>query len=83
MKAILTKYHGPTNTKGSRISARAEGEPRRFYSYNPGSSDPHRDAAIAFISEAGWGPCRVYGGTLPSGDKVWVMGYAQDSFAVS
>lgn len=40
MIAITTKYHGPTNTIGSRLSCRSAGRPWRiFLSYDSGSSE--------------------------------------------
>lgn len=39
MKAIRTKYHGPTNFKSSRVSAEAEGVGRMYFRWN---SHPHR-----------------------------------------
>lgn len=73
MKAIQTKYLGPTNTRGARIKASAEGVPSRFYpyDYNWDASDGHRRAAIQFIGALGWGKnWRVQGlasGALPDG----------------
>lgn len=51
MIAITTKYHGPTNTLGSRLSCRAAGRPWRiFVSYDHGSTDleKHTRALAAF-----------------------------------
>ena len=49
MKAIFTKYHGATNTKGSRISASDEDGNRISISYPYGLSGEavHRKAADA------------------------------------
>lgn len=69
MKAIITKFHGATDTKGARISARAEGCPTRFYSYDYDGNE-HLKAAKAYRDERGWTGAMV-GGGLP--DKT---GYA-------
>jgi len=74
MKAIITRYHGPTSTRGSRISARAEGCPTRFipYDYSRGAEGSHDDAAHAYAEERGWLTTgsvrwRLEGGGLPDG----------------
>jgi hypothetical protein len=62
MKAIQTKYLGPTNTKPSRIRASAEGVPSKFYSVGrlidqTGSCHAeawHRAAAQHFQDLNGW-----------------------------
>lgn len=56
MKAIITKYLGPTNTKPSRISVKAEGVPTVRVSYD-GTLDPygvHHKAASDFAARLGW-----------------------------
>lgn len=55
MKTILlTRYHGPTNTRGSRISVRGfvcgKGVVRRTYSYDY-SGRAHDSAAAEFCRE--------------------------------
>jgi hypothetical protein len=68
MVAIETRYHGPTNYKGSRISVRRmddEKRPeRRFYSYphELNSDDGHKWAANQWLREKGWN------------DKAWIGG---------
>ena len=62
MKAIVTKYHGPTDFKGSRISAYDSDGNRVTISYDHGSRNPHQDAAIALVRKMGWQPA-----TPPSG----------------
>ena len=75
MKAIVTKYHSATNTKGSRISARAEQNGPKFYPYDHSSDDPHRDAAHDYAKSKGWlrDGTRLVGGGLPNGDQCWVF----------
>ena len=56
MKAITTKYHGPTNTKGSRISA-DDGDGNRVtisYPYELSGEACHRKAADALCAKMGW-----------------------------
>lgn len=72
MKAIVTKFHGPTNTKGSRISAEAEGCPRIYRPKDYGSSNPHRDVAEEYRDLQGW-KGRLIEGSLPKGDCVFVF----------
>ena len=72
MKAIVTKYHGPGNVRGARISAHAEGLPRRFYSYNYAARDAHVEAVKAFCQEMEWHG-ELVEGHLPDGTtRVWV-----------
>ena len=75
MKAIRTKYHGPTDTRGSRIVATAEGGPkphRATVPYDHGSDNPHRDAAVALCRKLGWTGTLCEGG-LPDGSVAWVF----------
>ncbi len=67
MKSIETKYHGPTNTKGSRISASdCEGRGKLYVHYDDAldSAQNHREAAIAWLSRHGqyWPTGTLYGG---------------------
>ena len=56
MKAITTKYHGPTNVRGSRISATDEDRNRVSLSYDDGlnSEENHDAAAIALCVKMKW-----------------------------
>jgi hypothetical protein len=52
MQHITTRYHGPTNTKGSRISARAEAKTRYFHRDCAESiEEAHKHAAEALANE--------------------------------
>lgn len=55
MKAIITKYISPTNTRGSRISAACDAK-RKVYNwdYSIGVEENHRQAAHLLITELGW-----------------------------
>lgn len=68
MKAIVTKYHGPTDHHGARIVATAEGVPRLTVSWSPrlGDVENHREAAAALIIRQGWAGEFVTG-CLPDG----------------
>jgi hypothetical protein len=77
MKAIRTRYHGPSNVKGSRISA-TDGElnrrPRTIYlSYDDAlnSEDMHRKAAYAFRDKMQWKGELIGGGF--QNDMYWVF----------
>jgi hypothetical protein len=73
MQAILTKFHGPTDTKGSRYSARCEagrvvvcGDHRLNIERN------HTAAAYALAAKLGWSG-EWYGGQLPTGEYAFVL----------
>jgi hypothetical protein len=56
MKAIVTKYHGPTNTRGSRVTASDCDGNRVTVSYDCSliSERAHAKAAIALCKKMGW-----------------------------
>lgn len=56
MQGIFTKYHGPTSTKGSRISARTSSGTRiyRGYDHVLSSGENHSAAAKALRDKMGW-----------------------------
>jgi hypothetical protein len=64
-QAIVTTYHGATNTRGSRISATAEAG-RIYVSYDYGDEDQHHRAAKALAEKMEWFGTWVAGG-LPGG----------------
>lgn len=52
MQAIHTKYHGPTNSRGSRFTARAErGRVSVPYDYSKNSDENHKAAARALCEK--------------------------------
>ncbi len=76
--AILTKYHGPTNTRRARISA-TWGTDRTSVEYDSagGFGEPaHRKAAEAVLRKTGYPQFigRLVGGALPDGRYVFVVG---------
>ncbi len=68
MKAITTKFHGPTNTKGSRYSAE-DGDGHKVYvstEFALNSEQNHDAAAIALCHKMKWdGP--LMGGSTKNG----------------
>ena len=70
MQAIQTKYHGPTNTRGSRISAKAEGVRGISipYPHELNTTDAHAKAANELANKYNWledGGWTLVGGGLP------------------
>jgi len=68
MKAIVTKYHGPTDRRGSRISA-SDSDGNRVtipYPYDLSGEDCHREAAEALCKKMNW-PAQLIGGGLRNG----------------
>lgn len=58
MKAIQTKFIGPTNTKPSRIKVSADGVTSKIYQAYDFS---HQAAALAFCEFHGWGKNLAHG----------------------
>lgn len=76
MATIYTKYHGPTNNQGARISVRgwsgrAGREVKRFYSFNYRDEDAHNAAVRAWWAEWGQGDETLVRGSTPD-DRGWV-----------
>lgn len=77
MQTIITKYHGPTNTKPSRVSAHCNGGKTMITFDHEG--DPYRKAAEALVIKMKWERLyerfELHGGGMPdqSGEAfVWV-----------
>lgn len=82
MKAIVTKYLGPTNFKGSRIKASAEGVKSVTVGHESAlnQDENHAAAAFALAEKMGWGGRWVMGG-LPDGNFVFVcLDYTPGAF---
>lgn len=77
MKAILVKYLGPTNTKGSRIKVSACGVKSIIYPFDYGSDHQEHEAAIRFCAFNKW-PIKLIGGQLPNGDYVFCFNNNQE-----
>jgi hypothetical protein len=77
MQAIITKYFGPTNSRGSRIKATcAAGSVTISYPYELSGQACHRAAADALVQMMGWNDAHyggLLGGQLPSGDYAFVF----------
>lgn len=81
MQAIVTKYLGPTNSKGSRVKATCEARPRGLsvgWDYGAGNATGqsdieanHNRAAVALIRSMGWLGTWARG-ALPSGGYCYV-----------
>ena len=72
MKAITTTYHGPTNTRGSRIIA-DDGDGNRFsvsYRSKLNSGENHAAACKGLCKSMGWGG-RMQGGSLLKAGKTF------------
>ena len=68
MKAIKTKYKGPTNTRGSRIIASDEDGNRVTisYPYELSGEAVHHKAAVELCKKMGW-EGELIGGSLKDG----------------
>lgn len=56
MKAIMTKYHGATDTKGSRVSA-SDGDGNRVilsWDNSMNGDENHDNAALTLCARMGW-----------------------------
>ena len=76
MKAIETKYHGPTNTRGARISA-SDGDGNRIsipYPYELSGEAVHRKAAERLCDKMQWSGALVGGATKRGYTFVFVEG---------
>lgn len=73
MQAIVTKYLGPSNVRGSRVKATCQAGSLTLHwddSLNPESN--HRAAAIALADRLQWSGQWTSGG-LPNGETAWVI----------
>lgn len=77
MQAIICKYFGPSNVKGSRIKAQcAAGSITIDYPYGLSGQAVYRKAAEALVAKLGWNAPNyggLLGGQLPSGDYAFVF----------
>jgi hypothetical protein len=70
VKAITTKYHGPTETRGARVVASDEDGNRVSipYQYELSGKDVHRKAAVALCDKMHWtGADTLVGGGIKHG----------------
>jgi len=63
-QAIITKYHGPTNFRGARVSATSASGMRISipWDYEGDTEDVHRRAAEALAKKMKWGGTLIGGG---------------------
>lgn len=77
MQAIVTKYLGPTNLKGTRVKAACEaGQITVSWDHALNADENHDAAAHALAKKLGWdvAPYRkLVGGTLPDGRRCYVF----------
>jgi len=65
MQSIITKFHGPTNTRGARISATTSaGRVTEGYDHSLSAEANHLAVAKALIAKLGWSGRWVVGGSL-------------------
>lgn len=72
MQAIQTRYHGPTNTKPARITARAAAGSISISVHTiPANVNRHRFVAVALCNKLGWSEWlakyNLFQGSLPDG----------------
>ena len=74
MKAIRVKYHGPTNFRGSRLTATADGGHRVTvpYDYALSGDALYLTAAVALCHKLKWKGELIAGG-LPDGSVCFVF----------
>ena len=78
MQAIVTKYHGPGNVRGSRIIAKADAGSIQFgYRHELNGEQNHKAAADALAKKLGWDTDAygsLVGGGLPgNAGYAWVF----------
>lgn len=83
MKAIVTRYHGPTNSRGSRIRA-SEPDGRSVtvpYDHALNSDANHLAAAVALCERMQWGG-RLIAGGLAGNALVFVFSHGEPTAIV-
>lgn len=75
MQAITTKYHGPTDRRGSRIIARADAGSVQFsYDHSLNVEGNHAAAAATLAAKLGWTDAgELVGGGNADGSYAWVF----------
>jgi len=73
-EAIVTKYHGATNTRGSRIVAKACGGVKVSipYPHDLNGEAVHEAAALALMAKAGL-KGKLVAGYMPHGGYVFIV----------
>ena len=79
MVAITSKYHGPTNTRGSCVRATANGQTVTVpFASELDSEANHREACKRLCAKLGWDADRFFGGTMDDGRWAWVPVFPYD-----
>lgn len=77
MQAIQTRYHGPTNTRPARITARAAAGSITISVHTiPANVNRYRFVAVALCAKLLWSDSiadNLVQGSLPNGDEVFVF----------
>lgn len=72
-QAIVTRYHGPTDTRGTRVTASAAGGKATVaWDHALTPEQNHAEAAKLLCEKFDWEGTLV-GGTAHDGDRVWVF----------
>lgn len=77
-QTIVTKYHGPTNTRGARITAKAEaGSMSLSWDHALNADKNHEAAVAALVKKLGWDEAGGdwVGGAVDGVGVVWVNVY--------
>jgi len=79
MLAITSKYHGPTDTRGSTVRATAMGKSATVpYDSALDNEANHRAAVVALCDKFGWEADRFFGGAMDDGRWAWVPVFVYD-----
>lgn len=71
-QAIFTTYHGPTNSSGARVRAKAEaGGVTRNWDYAVNAHENHCEAAQALAEKLDWSGLWIGGGAARGDVFVW------------
>lgn len=69
--AVQTKFLGPTNTKGARVSVSAMGGGRKriyvHWDHALNSDENHQAAALEYLKQMGWADRKWVGGGTETG----------------
>jgi hypothetical protein len=86
MQSIICTYHGPTNTRGSRITAKATGANNRAsvsvpYNHALSHADVYWEAANKLAQKLGW-TGTMQAGNLKPDNMVFVFLNKQDQYTI-
>jgi len=73
MKVILTKVLPATNTKPTRIAAKAEGVNTLIVPRDDSTANPHLYAAVMLVRRMGWAPIVLAGGGVGNDEYAFAM----------